>query len=215
LYSPFSIVGLLPAAILGVNIMELLAGASFISKEFQLKPASENPILRWTAWNVLVQTIGAPRQLHYWNNTLRGGMEWLMHLWSADRQNNLKTPAWRIVPPSNALHSNLTSHHPMEWHCHLMVDQVRHDALDIPVADSSNAASFPTALQRQYAHQLQSLGQPSPTAPAHQVNGLIIELPILDELAIGQWMQWMMLSTLLQQELLQQELLEQELPQQG
>ncbi len=215
LYSPFSIVGLLPAAILGVNIMELLAGASFISKEFQLKPASENPILRWTAWNALVQTIGAPRQLHYWNNTLRGGMEWLMHLWSADRQNNLNTPEWRIVPPSNPLHSNLTSHHPMEWHCHLKVDQVRHDALDIPGADSSNATSFPTALQRQYAHQLQSLGQPSPTAPEHQVNGLIIELPILDELAIGQWMQWMMLSTLLQQELLQQELLEQELPQQG
>jgi glucose-6-phosphate isomerase len=206
LYSPFSIVGLLPAAILGVNIMELLAGASFISKEFELKPASENPILRWTAWNALIRTIGAPRQLRYWNNTLRGGMEWLMHLWTQGSPRNLNSPAWRLVPPSDPTQSNLTMHSPIQWQCHLMVNQVRHDALEIPGTDPSSASSFPVALKSQYSHQLRSLGQISSTAaPAHQVHGLVIELPILDELAIGQWMQWMMLSTLLQQELLHQE----------
>jgi hypothetical protein len=87
-----------------------------------------------------------------------------------------------------------------------MVNQVRHDALEIPGTDPSSASSFPVALKSQYSHQLRSLGQISSTAaPAHQVHGLVIELPILDELAIGQWMQWMMLSTLLQQELLHQE----------
>lgn len=206
LYSPFSIVGLLPAAILGVNIMELLAGASFISKEFELKPASENPILRWTAWNALIQTIGAPRQLRYWNNTLRGGTEWLMHLWTQGSPRNLNSPPWRLVPPSDATPSNLTMHSPIQWQCHLMVNQVRHDALEIPGTDPSSALSFPEALKSQYSHQLQSLGQISSAAsPAHQLHGLVIELPILDELAIGQWMQWMLLSTLLQHELLHQE----------
>lgn len=206
LYSPFSIVGLLPAAILGVNIMELLAGASFISKEFELKPASENPILRWTAWNALIQTIGAPRQLRYWNNTLRGGTEWLMHLWTQGSPRNLNSPPWRLVPPSDATPSNLTMHSPIQWQCHLMVNQVRHDALEIPGTDPSSALSFPEALKSQYSHQLQSLGQISSAAsPAHRLHGLVIELPILDELAIGQWMQWMLLSTLLQHELLHQE----------
>ncbi len=213
LYSPFSIVGLLPAAILGVNIMELLAGASFISKEFELKPASENPILRWTAWNALIQTVGAPRQLRYWNNTLRGGMEWLMHLWTQGSPRNLNSPAWRLVPPSDPTQSNLTMHSPIQWQCHLMVNQVRHDALEIPGTDPSSASSFPVALKSQYSHQLQSLGQISSTAAhvhahAHEVHGLVIELSILDELAIGQWMQWMMLSTLLQQELMHQESLD-------
>lgn len=206
LYSPFSIVGLLPAAILGVNIMELLAGASFISKEFELKPASENSILRWTAWNALIQTIGAPRQLRYWNNTLRGGTEWLMHLWTQGSPRNLNSPPWRLVPPSDATPSNLTMHSPIQWQCHLMVNQVRHDALEIPGTDPSSALSFPEALKSQYSHQLQSLGQISSAAsPAHRLHGLVIELPILDELAIGQWMQWMLLSTLLQHELLHQE----------
>lgn len=210
LFSPFSIVGLLPAAILGVNIMELLAGASFISKEFQLKPASENPILRWTAWNALIQTIGAPRQLHYWNNTLRGSMEWLMHLWTQDSPSNLDTHLWRLVPPSSSPHSTHATNHPIGWQCHLMVDQVRHDALGIDRINSSNADSFPLALKAQYSDQLQLLEQASSTATTPQQNGLIIEFPILDELAIGQWMQWMMLSTLLLQELLMQEPLQHE-----
>jgi hypothetical protein len=105
-------------------------------------------------------------------------------------------------------------HSPIQWQCHLMVNQVRHDALEIPGTDPSSASSFPVALKSQYSHQLQSLGQISSTAAhahahahvhAHEVHGLVIELPILDELAIGQWMQWMMLSTLLQQELMHQE----------
>ncbi len=192
----FTFSGLLSAAILGVNVMELLAGAHFISKQFFELDKSSNPVLRWTAWQILAQQSGIARQLYFTNSTLESSARWLLELnenrnWP-NASNDESTPpyTWALCPPHRYHNSDVSQQHRNLWQCHLVVNSVRYDDLQVPDGCESN---YRDVLQRQIQQKTHKLG----TSTA---SGLIIEFPIVDELAIGQWMQWMILADLLQAE---------------
>lgn len=54
-YSIFTAVGLVPAAVLGLNVAELLAGAADMTKRFLSEPAASNPVLRFAGVSYLTE----------------------------------------------------------------------------------------------------------------------------------------------------------------
>ncbi len=192
----FTFCGLLPAAILGVNVMELLAGAHFISRQFFELDKSSNPVLRWTAWQILAQRSGIERQLYFTNSTLDSCVRWLLELNESRNQlvsRDESTPpcSWARCPP-HRYHDGYESKQTRDlWQCHLVVDSVRYDALQVPEGSESN---YRDKLHRHIQQKINNLG-------TSNTSGLIINFPIVDELAIGQWLQWMILADLLHAEM--------------
>jgi glucose-6-phosphate isomerase len=54
-YSMFTSVGLVPAAVLGLNVAELLAGAVDMTRRFLDEPAASNPVLRYAGVSYLTE----------------------------------------------------------------------------------------------------------------------------------------------------------------
>jgi glucose-6-phosphate isomerase len=74
-YSIFTAVGLVPAAALGLNVIELLSGAADMTKRFLAEPAATNPVLRYAGVSYLAERKrGATiRVLQGWSKKL----EWI------------------------------------------------------------------------------------------------------------------------------------------
>lgn len=205
---PFSPQGMLPAAILGINIMELLAGASWTSKLFASAASTQNPILQWVAWNHVAES----RRVALWNPSLSAGMHWLVHLERSLSKGGMSPsgPCAILDPLSDQLS-------PDELACcnHIWVEQSRFDALplepgpvveviwdptsDRPRAISPDVSSGPSCTEVAKNRYEQTL--------EHQVQlggmGLTFKLPDLGELSLGQWMQWMIISSILENQLAQ------------
>ncbi len=71
-YSVFSAVGLLPAAVMGLDVRALLLGASAMTRRFLEEPFERNPVLQYAAVNYLMtEEIGKPiRVLSIWSKKL-------------------------------------------------------------------------------------------------------------------------------------------------
>jgi len=71
-FSILSPVGLLPAAVLGINIVELLKGAAKLTRDFKTQPFSENLVLQYTAICHLMEKHQAAkiRVLQVWSKSL-------------------------------------------------------------------------------------------------------------------------------------------------
>ncbi len=70
-FSIFSAVGLLPAAILGLDVVALLKGAIAMNEHFAAAPPAENLVLNFVAVNHLLEQRGAvTRVLSIWNKSL-------------------------------------------------------------------------------------------------------------------------------------------------
>jgi glucose-6-phosphate isomerase len=194
-FLPFSAHGMLPAAILGINIMELLAGAAWTSRLFLSTPGHENPILQWVAWNHPLES----RKLALWSRGLSAAAQWLCGL-----------SDWKVIhalaePPCD----------PSLAVCnHLWVEQSRFDSLSLdptratdviwdPGSDRPRSLPSGQSIRTGYTDQAKTRFEQT---LAHQVRsggkGLTIRLPDLGELSVGQWMQWMIIAQLLQEALL-------------
>lgn len=81
-FSILSLAGLLPAALLGINVMQLLEGACAISHHFQTSSAAENLPLQWAVCNHLIhrQTRTNLRYWQAWNQGLSGLGQWYQGL---------------------------------------------------------------------------------------------------------------------------------------
>ena len=202
----FSEIGMLPAAILGINIMELLSGAAFASRLFVSTPANENPILRWVAWKLSAPT----RNLSVWNQSLMAATKWLNHLGASRRGDAIATDIrWNVVTP---LSHRLADHELLSCN-HLWVDQPRFDPLALapspidkiqwdpsserprPMQPFSNDG--PTCMDDAKTRYEQTLEQQVSQGGA----GLTIRFEDLRELSLGQWMQWMIIARLLEEAL--------------
>jgi hypothetical protein len=194
-FLPFSAHGMLPAAILGINIMELLAGAAWTSRLFLSTAGRENPILQWVAWNHPSES----RKLAIWSQGLSAAAQWLCSL-----------SDWKVLhaleePPCD----------PSLTVCnHLWVEQARFDSLSLDPAratdviwdpGSDRPRSLPSGQSIRTGYTDQAKTRFEQTL-AHQADsggkGLTIRLQDLGELSFGQWMQWMIIAQLLQEALL-------------
>jgi len=187
-FSILSAVGLVPAALLGVNVMELLQGASAMTKHFAEAPAESNTILLFAAVNHLLRTKRGIHQrvMSIWSKALESFGQW--H--SAIVVERLGIQAnginqMTVVNPRD-LHSyqpqNVDGSRDKVFH-HVIPEHVRFD----PLA-SSNGNSVPEMLHTRFQEMLEQLslaGRPSTQ----------LFVPCVDELHMGQLFQMMMLAT--------------------
>lgn len=210
-FSVLSVAGLVPAAMLGVNVIELLQGAVAMTEHFATAPPQENVVLQYAATNHLLakqRGLGV-RVLRLWSKALEPFGFWYDQLVSKSLGKELAG----VTQVSMVKTSDLFSRHQQHLHAHrdtavnphrdtavnnILVDEVRFDAL--PVQKGENDLDFkwgvseetlPGALKRVIAaanEELKLAGRPSTN----------LFMPRVDELHMGQLFQMMMLATVVE-----------------
>lgn len=199
-FSVLSVAGLVPAAMLGVNVIELLQGAVAMTEHFATAPPQENVVLQFAATNHLLEKkrVLPVRVLRLWSKALEPFGFWYDQLVSENLGNELAG----VTQMSMVKTSDLFSRHQQHQHAHrdtavnnIIVEEVRFDAL--PVQKGENDVDFkcgaseetlPQALKRVTAaanEELKLSGRPSTN----------LFVPRVDELHMGQLFQMMMLAT--------------------
>jgi len=81
-YAAFTPAGLLPAALMGLDVRALLLGAAAMTKRFLEEPFERNPVLQFAAVNYLIaEELGKPlRVLAVWSNKLEAVGRWYEQL---------------------------------------------------------------------------------------------------------------------------------------
>ncbi len=197
-YSVLSAVGLLPAALMGLDVVRLLEGAAAMTEHFRTAPPAENLVLRFVGVCHLMEKLrgATTRVLALWANALGGTGQWYDQLLSE----SLGKAGQGVMPLSvvntRDLHSRGQSQVGRgKLITSVVVDSVRREKLLVgksdldedqlnPLADKSLTDLMAAAL----SGSKQAYAEASvPTAELH--------LPKLDEAALGQFFQMMMLAT--------------------
>jgi hypothetical protein len=166
----FGPMGLLPATLLGINVMELTAGAAWMSDQLLKMGSDPDPVTRYLRWrdgDILKQRHRV--QCRTWNAGLESWGRWMesVHDFCDDRATKIAdNPA---TPPSK------------EWH--IVVDQARFDPIFL-----NDSETAPSQL-RQTIDRDQKARRASETIIAET------RLALLDELHIGQLMQFHLLTS--------------------
>jgi glucose-6-phosphate isomerase len=202
-YSIFTPAGLLPAALLGLDVRALLLGAATMTQRFLDDPFERNPVLQYAAVNYLMASaIDKPmRILAVWTKKLAGLGRWYEHLLSDSLGKNGRGP------------SALTLVHPGDLHTrgqqlqdgardkiinNVVVKTPRTTPIGIGMADRDeddlNALSrktYPDLLEAALHGTSRAYrGVARPTAS--------LVLPSLSEHTMGQLMQMLMLATVVE-----------------
>ena len=202
-FSVLSVAGLVPAAMLGVNVIELLQGAVAMTEHFATAPPQENVVLQYAATNHLLEKQrGLPvRVLRLWSKALEPFGFWYDQLVS----NSLGKELVGISQMSMVKTSDLFSRHQQHPHANrdtavnnIIVEEVRFDALSVQKGENYvdftcgvSEETLPEALKRVIAaanEELKLAGRPS--------TNLLV--PRVDELHMGQLFQMMMLATVVE-----------------
>jgi glucose-6-phosphate isomerase len=81
-FAAFTPAGLLPAAVMGLDVRALLLGAAAMTRRFLEEPVERNPVLQFAGVNYLMhQEMNKPlRVLSIWSSKLAGVGQWYEHL---------------------------------------------------------------------------------------------------------------------------------------
>ena len=208
-FSVLSPVGLLPAAILGLDIVQMLRGAVAMTEHFQRTPYSDNAVLNYTAVSHLMErNHGATmRVLQVWSKTLESLGLWYDQLLAESLGKNEHTGATPLtVVNTRDLHSRAQQHQEGrrdKMYTNLLVNQWRRDPVRIPSStnDQDNlnqlaGRSFPELMSAAAQGTNQAYnGDGRPTAD--------LIFPAINEHTLGQFLQMMMLATVIECRLLQ------------
>lgn len=160
----FGLLGLLPAALVGINIMELLAGASWMTDHFGQAPPEENLILRYMLWKLRCAQVGMPSEtIRIWNPGLTAWRRWHDALAARD--------AFAHLPRQSHTMGEVS----------IVIERPKFDPIGLDPA--GNAPDRVRARMERYHQSLKAKGQ----------TVVEIQLAELDELHVGQLMQFMLL----------------------
>lgn len=113
-FTAFTSVGLAPAAILGINVIELLLGAVALNDHFEKAPSQENSVLRFAALNSLLashpQIYG--RIVSPLNQSLEGLRSWYQRLLQRETKDSVgptSTINFAANQPASTIDAVLTS----------------------------------------------------------------------------------------------------------
>jgi glucose-6-phosphate isomerase len=202
-YSVFTPVGLLPAAVMGLDVRALLLGAAAMTKRFVEEPFERNPILQYAGVNyLLTEAIGKPmRVLAVWSKKLEALGLWYDQLLaeSLGKQGRGPTPLTAVL--TRDLHSRGQQHQEGtrdKLINNLVIKAPRAAPIAIGMADRNeddlNALSrktLPDLLDAALRGTNQAYAEAArPTAD--------LVLPALSEHAMGQLMQLLMLATVVE-----------------
>lgn len=187
-FSLFSPVGLLPAALVGINVMELLAGATHMTQHFRTVAANENLVLQLVAFNQLLrqQSGTQVRTVRLWSKSLVSFGKWYEQF-SVEIAKETNTTQKESSLHRFELHSfahSLATDDPMVAIVNIFTEQWRFDTLSFH-SSSTTPLSYSQALQEELASENRN------GSAANLV------LPKIDELHMGQLFQlWMLVSML-------------------
>lgn len=202
-FSVFSSVGLLPAAIAGLDVRALLLGAATMTKRFLEEPFERNPVLQYAAVNYLMnEEMKKPvRVLAAWARKLEAVGWWYDQLLSESlgKQGRGATPL--TVVYTRDLHSRGQQHQDGTRDKvinNLYVKTPKHPPVMVGMADHNeddlnqfSRRSFPDLLEAAFKGTMQAYQEAArPTAD--------IVLPTVTEHTIGQLMQMLMLATVVE-----------------
>lgn len=202
-FSVLSAVGLVPTALLGVNVIELLQGASHMTELFAKTPANENIVLQYVAVNHLLEKHRgiSTRVLSVWSKALESFGLWYDQLSAESLGKELQGFTPLTTVNTRDLHSRHQQHQqgPRDKvFNNIIVDEYRFDSLAIGTrnsdADSLNEIAektLPEVMSAAIEGTNQALRE-----DARPTTNLF--LPRIDELHLGQLFQMMMLATVVE-----------------
>jgi glucose-6-phosphate isomerase len=205
-FSVFTAVGLLPAAIVGIDVVRLLEGAAAMNRRFREAPVPENPVLQYVGVCHLAeeQTGASIRVLSAWSNRLEAVGLWYDQLLSESLGKAEKGATPLTAVTTRDLHSRGQQHQEGRRDkliTNLVVGEPRRDPLVLPQLGSYAAdqdklddlagTTWPTMLAAAVAGTNEAYAEARrPTAD--------ILLPRVDEHTVGQLLQMLMLATVVE-----------------
>jgi glucose-6-phosphate isomerase len=201
--SVLSAVGLVPAAMLGVNVIELLQGASAMTDHFATASPEDNLILRYVATNHLLERKRGVniRVMSVWSKALEAVGFWYDQLAAESLGKDLVGFTPLTTVNTRDLHSRHQQHQQGKRDKvfnNIIVDEVRFDALAIgrrdKDADSLNEIADKTLPEVMKA-AIEGTNQALREDGRPYTN---LYLPRVDELHIGQLFQMLMLATVVE-----------------
>ncbi|MBA4063382.1 MAG: glucose-6-phosphate isomerase [Isosphaera sp.] len=202
-YAVFTPAGLLPAAVMGLDVRAMLLGAATMTRRFLEEPFERNPVLQFAAVNHLAaEECGKPtRVFAAWSRKLEAVGWWYDHLLSESLGKTGRGP------------TPLTVVHPRDLHTrgqqfqdgprdkvvnNVVVRAARHPAVTLGMADRNeddlnqfSRKGFPDLLDA--AHK----GATDAYAEAARPSADLV-LPALTEHTVGQLLQMLMLATVVE-----------------
>ncbi len=206
-FSVLSAVGLVPAAVLGLNVVELLQGAAAMNKHFREAKAADNIVLRYAAVNHLMEVKrGATvRLLSVWSKALESAGMWYDQLLAESLGKHQKGATPLTTLNTRDLHSRHQQHQEGRRDKivnNLIVEDYRDDALPIGKRstdpDGLNEIADKTLPQVMKA-AIEGTNQALLDDKRPSTN---IYLPRTDENSLGQYFQMLMLATVIEGRLL-------------
>jgi glucose-6-phosphate isomerase len=205
-FSVFTAVGLLPASIVGIDVVRLLEGAAAMNRRFREAPAAENPVLQYVGVGHLAETkTGATiRVLSAWSNRLESLGFWYDQLLSESLGKDEKGATPLTAVTTRDLHSRGQQHQDGRRDkliTNLIVGEPRRDRLVLPKLgsyghdqdklDALVGTTWPDMLTAAIGGTNEAYAQAKrPTAD--------ILLPRIDEHVVGQLLQMLMLATVVE-----------------
>ena len=202
-FSVFSPVGLLPAAILGIDIIALLNGAMAMNEAFRQKGFDENVVFQYVAVNQLMEALRnvSVRTMSVWSKSLESFGLWYDQLFaeSVGKKELGSTPL--TVVNTRDLHSRAQQHQEGKRDKlinNIIVEQWRQDPL--PVGKIGSDLDQLDELSEKTLPELMTAAIQG-TNQAYQEDFRAttdLTLPKCDEYSMGQLMQMMMLATVME-----------------
>lgn len=199
-YSVFTPVGLLPAAIVGLDVRALLLGAAAMTKRFLEEPFERNPVLQYAAVNyVMTEEHGkTTRVMNVWNKKLEAVGHWYDQLLSESLGKFGRGPTPVTAVCSRDLHSRGQQHQDGvrdKLINNLIVRTCKHPPVMVGMAerneDDLNGISrkgYPDLLEAAFRGTNEAYYESArPTAD--------VILPNISEHTMGQLLQMLMLAT--------------------
>jgi glucose-6-phosphate isomerase len=201
-FSVLSAVGLLPAAVLGLDVVALLNGAAAMNKRFRTQPPGKNPVLDYAGVSHLMEARGATiRVLSTWGKQLEAVGLWYDQLLSESLGKHGRGATPITVVNTRDLHSRGQQHQQGrrdKLFTNLYAEQRGRRPIRLPRlkgdADGLNELAG-TTLPEILAAARQGTDQAYAADSRHTT---AIRLPRLDEASLGQLFQMFMLATVVE-----------------
>jgi glucose-6-phosphate isomerase len=206
-YSVFTPAGLLPAAVMGLDVRALLLGAAAMTKRFLEEPFERNPVLQYAGVNYLLgEEFGKPlRVLAIWSKKLETLGRWYDHLLAESLGKQGRGPTPLTAVQTRDLHARGQQHQegPRDRVINnLVVKSPRAPAIPVGMADH-NEDGLNALCRKTYPDILDAALKGTNQAyheAARPTADLVV--PTLSEHTMGQLLQMLMLATVVEGRLL-------------
>lgn len=206
-FSILSAVGLVPAALMGLDVLRILQGAAAMTKHFREAEAEENTVLKFVSVCHLMETrrLANLRILCMWSKALESAGLWYDQLLAESLGKRLLGATPLTTVNTRDLHSRAQQHQQGrrdKLFVNVIVDKWRFDALAVGKSDFDQDKLNDIAAKT--LPELMSAAIQG-TNEAYHSDGrptIDLHLPTTDVTVMGQYFQWLMIATVVEGRLL-------------